>query len=132
MIIVGGYNVYPREVEEVLYSHPDVKEAVVIGVPDAESGEAVKGYVVPKRSGVTEEEMMAHCEKHLAKYKRPAEIIFLDEIPKNATGKMLRRALKICCLINVKKAKPVGFAFSLLILCFFFNDSLQRFGIVSR
>ncbi|WP_339192267.1 fatty acid--CoA ligase family protein [Bacillus sp. FSL K6-1003] len=94
MIIVGGYNVYPREVEEVLYSHPDVKEAVVIGVPDAESGEAVKGYVVPKRSGVTEAEMMAHCEKHLAKYKRPAAIIFLDDIPKNATGKMLRRALK--------------------------------------
>lgn len=94
MIIVGGYNVYPREVEEVLYSHPDVKEAVVIGVPDAESGEAVKGYVVPKRSGITEAEMMAHCEKHLAKYKRPAAIIFLDDIPKNATGKMLRRALK--------------------------------------
>lgn len=94
MIIVGGYNVYPREVEEVLYSHPDVKEAVVIGVPDPQSGEAVKGYVVPKRSGVTEEDIMQHCEKHLAKYKRPAAITFLDDIPKNATGKMLRRALR--------------------------------------
>lgn len=94
MIIVGGYNVYPREVEEVLYSHPDVKEAVVIGVPDAQSGEAVKGYIVPKRSGVTEADIMQHCEKHLAKYKRPAAITFLDDIPKNATGKMLRRALR--------------------------------------
>ncbi|MCY8988494.1 fatty acid--CoA ligase family protein [Bacillus atrophaeus] len=94
MIIVGGYNVYPREVEEVLYSHEDVKEAVVIGVPDAKSGEAVNCYIVPKRLSLTEEEIMQHCEKHLAKYKRPAAIIFLEEIPKNATGKILRRALR--------------------------------------
>ncbi|NPC92102.1 fatty acid--CoA ligase family protein [Bacillus sp. WMMC1349] len=94
MILVGGYNVYPREVEEVLYKHPDVAEAVVIGVPDPNKGEVVQCYVVPKSKTLTEEEIVSHCERHLAKYKRPSTITFLDEIPKNSTGKILRRALK--------------------------------------
>ncbi|ASB90236.1 fatty acid--CoA ligase family protein [Bacillus sonorensis] len=94
MIIVGGYNVYPREVEEVLYRHPEVAEAVVIGVPDPNTGEAVQCYIVPKTKTLTEEEIAMHCRQHLAKYKRPSSIIFLDEIPKNSTGKILRRALK--------------------------------------
>ncbi|MFD1739134.1 fatty acid--CoA ligase family protein [Bacillus salitolerans] len=93
MIIVGGYNVYPREVEEVLYSHPAVVEVAVIGVPDMNFGEAVKSYVVTKEN-VTEQELLAYCQEHLAKYKLPSSIEFLEELPKNTTGKILRRALK--------------------------------------
>ncbi|MBB6281698.1 fatty acid--CoA ligase family protein [Geobacillus subterraneus] len=94
MIIVGGYNVYPREVEEVLYSHPDVVEAAVIGVPDPDYGEAVRAFVVAKNPELTEEQLIAYCRERLAKYKVPGEISFLEELPKNATGKILRRALK--------------------------------------
>lgn len=94
IIIVGGYNVYPREVEEVLYSHPGVVEAAVIGVPDPNQGEAVRSYVVLSDPSLTEEELIAYCKQHLAKYKLPSSIEFLDELPKNTTGKILRRALK--------------------------------------
>ncbi len=94
LIIVGGYNVYPREVEEVLYGHSSVVEAVVLGVPDDNFGEAVKAYVVPKDPSLTEEELLAYCKEHLAKYKVPAAIEFLEELPKNTTGKILRRSLK--------------------------------------
>ncbi|WP_461200707.1 fatty acid--CoA ligase family protein [Anoxybacillus sp. TBDG-1] len=94
MIIVGGYNVYPREVEEVLYSHPDVVEAAVIGVPDPNFGEAVKCFVVSKNKQLTEQQLIAYCSEHLAKYKVPSSIEFLEELPKNTTGKILRRALK--------------------------------------
>ncbi|WP_064092171.1 fatty acid--CoA ligase family protein [Rossellomorea aquimaris] len=94
LIIVGGYNVYPREVEEVLYNHPQVVEAAVIGVPHPEMGEAVSCYVVKNDSTLTEGELMSYCKEHLAKYKLPASIEFLDELPKNTTGKILRRALK--------------------------------------
>jgi len=94
MIIVGGYNVYPREVEEVLYSHPDVVEAAVIGVPDPDYGEMVRAFVVTKNPELTEEQLLAYCRERLAKYKVPGEIDFLEELPKNATGKILRRALK--------------------------------------
>lgn len=94
MIIVGGYNVYPREIEEVLYLHPEIAEAVVIGVPDPNTGEAVHCYVVPKNKTLREDDVLSHCKKHLAKYKRPSAIVFMDEIPKNSTGKILRRALK--------------------------------------
>ncbi|WP_282035036.1 fatty acid--CoA ligase family protein [Metabacillus indicus] len=94
MVIVGGYNVYPREVEEVLYSHPGVVEAAVVGVPDPNQGEAVKCFVVVKDKLLTEEGLKAHCREHLAKYKVPGSIEFLEELPKNTTGKILRRALK--------------------------------------
>ncbi|ANB58310.1 AMP-binding enzyme family protein [Anoxybacillus sp. B7M1] len=94
MIIVGGYNVYPREVEEVLYSHPDIVEAAVIGIPDPDFGEAVKCFVVSKNADLTEEQLIEYCREHLAKYKVPSMVEFLDEIPKNTTGKILRRALK--------------------------------------
>ena len=94
LIIVGGYNVYPREVEEVLYDHPDVVEAAVIGVPDPNLGEAVQCYVVKKNPTLTEEQLLEYCTQHLAKYKLPSSIEFLDELPKNTTGKILRRALK--------------------------------------
>ncbi|MBN8199040.1 MULTISPECIES: fatty acid--CoA ligase family protein [Bacillaceae] len=94
LILVGGYNVYPREVEEVLYNHEDVVEVAVLGVPDPNLGEAVRCYVVSKNPQQTEELLLAYCAEHLAKYKVPSTIEFLEELPKNATGKILRRALK--------------------------------------
>ncbi|WP_174730650.1 fatty acid--CoA ligase family protein [Mesobacillus harenae] len=94
LILVGGYNVYPREVEEVLYSHPDVLEAAVLGVPDPNFGESVRSYVVSKNPDLTEKELLEFCKEHMAKYKIPSSIEFLEELPKNTTGKILRRALK--------------------------------------
>ncbi|EGQ26967.1 fatty acid--CoA ligase family protein [Mammaliicoccus sciuri] len=95
MIIVGGFNVYPREVEEVLFSHRDIIEAAVIGVPDVNFGEEVQAYVVLKEgSKATEQTILDFCAKRLAKYKVPKYIEFLDELPKNTTGKILRRSLK--------------------------------------
>lgn len=94
VIIVGGYNVYPREVEEVLFAHSDVVEAAVIGVPDPNQGEVVQAFVVKGESSITEEELIAYCAEHLAKYKVPVQIEFLEALPKNTTGKILRRSLK--------------------------------------
>lgn len=94
LIIVGGYNVYPREVEEVIYNHRDVVEVAVLGIPDPNQGEAVSAYVVSKNPELTAEMLLDYCKKHLAKYKVPTMIEFLEELPKNTTGKILRRALK--------------------------------------
>jgi long-chain acyl-CoA synthetase len=94
IILVGGYNVYPREVEEVLYNHEDVVEVAVLGAPDPNFGEAVRSFVVSKNPQLTESELLEYCSEHLAKYKIPDRIEFLDELPKNTTGKILRRALK--------------------------------------
>lgn len=94
LIIVGGYNVYPREVEEVIYNHPDVVEVAVLGVPDPNQGEAVSAYVVSKNPQLSKEQVLDYCKGHLAKYKVPSVIEFLEELPKNTTGKILRRALK--------------------------------------
>lgn len=94
LVIVGGYNVYPREVEEVLFEHKDIVEAAVIGVPDLDFGEAVHAFVVLKE-GVEEdrEALIDYCARKLAKYKVPKQIEFLEELPKNTTGKILRRSL---------------------------------------
>lgn len=94
LILVGGFNVYPREVEEVLYNHPEVVECAVIGLPDENLGEYVKAYVVVKNSEVTDQVLIEYCKAHLVKYKVPSSIEIISEIPKNATGKILRRALK--------------------------------------
>ena len=94
MIIVGGYNVYPREVEEVLFAHPNVVEAAVLGYPDENFGEAVHAYVVLKEKTTTPEDIKAYCTEHIAKYKVPTVVEILDELPKNSTGKILRRSLK--------------------------------------
>lgn len=94
LIIVGGYNVYPREVEEVLYEHSGILEAAVLGVPDPDYGEAVLAFVVRKEDSLTEEEIQKHCESRLVSYKVPKSIAFLTELPKNTTGKILRRSLK--------------------------------------
>lgn len=94
LIISGGFNIYPRDVEEILYEHPKVKEVVVAGVPDAYRGEMVKAYVVLK-DGVTatEEELIEFCRERLARYKVPRAIEFRAELPKNLVGKILRRVL---------------------------------------
>jgi acyl-CoA synthetase (AMP-forming)/AMP-acid ligase II len=95
MIVSGGFNIYPREVEDVLYSHPAVLEAAVFGVPDEKWGESVKA-AVSLRAGMTatEEEIVEHCRKYLASYKKPKSVDFLVSLPKSAYGKILRRALK--------------------------------------
>lgn len=94
MIIAGGFNIYPREIEEVLYEHEKVQEVVVAGIPDPYRGETVKAYVV-KKQGTTlnEEELDVYARKHLAAYKVPRLYEFRDELPKTAVGKILRRAL---------------------------------------
>ena len=94
MIIVGGYNVYPREIEEVLYDHADIIEVAVIGVPDESYGESVKAFVVSKNETLTESDLKNYLSDKLVKYKRPQYIEFLPELPKNTTGKILRKNLR--------------------------------------
>ncbi|WP_377888239.1 long-chain-fatty-acid--CoA ligase [Alkalihalobacillus sp. R86527] len=94
MIIAGGFNIYPREVEEVLYEHPSVQEAVVIGVPDPYRGETVKAFVVLKSNKpCTEEDLNHYCRRFLAAYKVPHLYEFREELPKTTVGKILRRVL---------------------------------------
>lgn len=95
MIISGGVNIYPREIEEVLYKNEAVSEAAVIGVPDEHWGEAVKAVVVLKESTTaTGEEIIQFCGAHLAGYKKPKSVEFLKELPKSSQGKILKRVIK--------------------------------------
>jgi long-chain acyl-CoA synthetase len=95
MIITGGFNIYPREVEEVLYAHPKVLEAAVIGVPDERSGARVKAFVVLREGEIaTADEIIAFCREQLAAYKVPKHVEFRKELPKSNIGKVLRRVLK--------------------------------------
>ena len=95
MIIVSGFNVYPTEVESVLFTHAGVMEAAVIGVPDAYHGEVVKAFVIPKPGvHVTVDDLKGHCEANLAEFKRPREIEIREALPKTAVGKVLRRVLR--------------------------------------
>lgn len=95
LVLVGGFNVYPREVEDILFTHPKVELAAVIGVPDEKSGESVKAFIKLKEGQTaTIEEMKAFCKKHMAGYKRPRQIEFRAEIPVSNVGKLLRRVLK--------------------------------------
>ncbi|TFD92462.1 long-chain-fatty-acid--CoA ligase [Jeotgalibacillus sp. R-1-5s-1] len=94
MIIAGGFNIYPREIEEVMYEHPAVQEVVAVGVPDAYRGETVKLFVVLKQGAqATQEELDEFARKNLAAYKVPRIYEFRDELPKTAVGKILRRKL---------------------------------------
>ncbi|MCL6478184.1 MAG: long-chain fatty acid--CoA ligase [Peptococcaceae bacterium] len=94
IIIAGGYNIYPREVEEVLYENPKVHEVVVAGIPDAYRGETVKAYLILKEGQTaTEEEIINFCKERLAPYKVPKLVEFRKELPKSAVGKLLRRLL---------------------------------------
>jgi len=96
LIIVGGFNVYPREVEEVLYTHPAVAEAAVVGVPDKMRGEIPKAFIVLKpEQQVTSREIINYCRENLANFKCPRQVEFKDELPKGANGKVLKRELKV-------------------------------------
>jgi long-chain acyl-CoA synthetase len=94
MIIVGGLNVYPAEVEQVLQGHPLVQEAGVVGMPDKDRGEIIKAAVVVKPgSELTKKEIIAYCKKRLATFKVPKIVELWDELPKSSTGKIARRLL---------------------------------------
>lgn len=95
MILSGGYNVYPRDIDEVLFEHPKVREACAIGVPHPTRGEQIKAFVVPVvGQTVTKQELMDHCRQKLAVYKLPTEIEFIGELPKTNVGKVLRKNLR--------------------------------------
>jgi long-chain acyl-CoA synthetase len=95
MINAAGYKVWPREVEDVLYGHPAVREVAVVGVPDEYRGETVKAYVSVKAGAeISEEELIAWAKEQLAAYKYPRSVEFVDELPKTTTGKILRRELR--------------------------------------
>ena len=94
LIITGGFNVYPREIEEVLAEHPAVAEAAVAGEPSDEWGETVVAYVVTS-SAVSEADLIEWCAARLAKYKRPRHVRFLDALPRNALGKVVKTELRI-------------------------------------
>jgi len=94
IILAGGYNVYPHEVEEVIYEHPKVKEAVCFGVPDPYRGQTVKACIVLKEGEVaTPDEITEFCQERLARFKVPKLLEFREELPKSPIGKVLRRVL---------------------------------------
>jgi long-chain acyl-CoA synthetase len=94
MILVSGFNVYPNEVEDVIALMPQVLECAVIGIPDEQSGETVKAFVVKKDPSLTKEEVLEFCSKQLTNYKRPKQIEFIAALPKSNVGKILRRELR--------------------------------------
>jgi len=95
LIIRGGYNVYPREVEEVLYTHEAIREAAVLGIPDEMYGEEVRA-VISLKDGceLSAEDVISYCQEHLAAYKYPRVVDIIEELPKGSTGKILKRALR--------------------------------------
>ncbi len=95
MVIRGGENIYPKELEDTLYAHPKISEVAVIGVPDEKYGEEVMACIVPKSdSGLTAEEVIAFCKDNMASYKIPRHVRFIDYIPKNIIGKVTKKELK--------------------------------------
>ena len=95
MIISGGKNIYPGEIEEVVYTHEAVLEAAVIGVPDDYWGESVKAFVVLKNGmKVTEKEIINLCKENVASYKKPRSVEFMHELPKSPTGMILKRVIR--------------------------------------
>jgi long-chain acyl-CoA synthetase len=94
MIKVSGFNVFPNEIENVIASHPKVREVAAIGVPDAKSGEVIKVFVVKKDPSLTDKELIEYCHKNLTNYKVPKYVVFRDDLPKSNVGKIIRRVLK--------------------------------------
>ena len=94
MVLVSGFNVYPNEIEDVVYSHPDIIECAVVGVPDAKTGEAVKLFAVSTNPDLTEQALVVFCREQLTAYKVPRLIEFRDDLPKSPVGKILRRELR--------------------------------------
>lgn len=104
MVISGGVNIYPREIENFLHDHPDIVEAAIIGVPDAEWGESLEAFVVLRPGSDLDEAGIIHmCRENLAGYKRPKRVHFIDELPRNPTGKVLKRTLR-----EWRQAMPSG------------------------
>ena len=99
MIIASGFNVYPREVEEVLFHHPAIQEAAVVGIPDEYRGETVAAFIVLKpgfaASDETRQDIIAFCKKELTPYKVPKKLEFRQSLPKSLIGKILRRELRL-------------------------------------
>jgi acyl-CoA synthetase (AMP-forming)/AMP-acid ligase II len=95
MVISGGVNIYPREIEDVLYNHPNIEDVAVIGVPDEKWGESLKAFIVANNPDeLQSEEVLSFCEQNISKIKIPKIIEFIDTIPRNANGKVLKTALK--------------------------------------
>jgi long-chain acyl-CoA synthetase len=95
LIIVGGFNVFPREIDELIYQHPKVKEGIAVGMPDAYKGEKIKAFIVLKDGmEATPEEFIAYFRERLTPYKVPSEVEFRSQLPKSMIGKILRRALR--------------------------------------
>ena len=90
----GGEMVSPEEVEQVLRSHPNVEDAAIIGIPDVEWGEEVCAVVVKGTGDVAEDDLVQYCTQHLASFKRPRSVVFVDELPRNVMGKVLKRDLR--------------------------------------
>ncbi len=95
MVISGGVNIYPREIEEVLFAHPDIADVAVIGVPDETWGERLKAFVVPRREDFTVETIAAHCAGRIANYKIPRDVALIEALPRNANGKVLKTELRL-------------------------------------
>ncbi|MEK4425785.1 long-chain-fatty-acid--CoA ligase [Solibacillus sp. FSL K6-1523] len=103
MIIRGGFNVYPREVEEVLYTHKAVVECAVIGEADPIFGEEIAAFIVTKEA-IDKDSIISFCKEHLVHYKVPRNIYFIDELPKNATGKIMKNAIKMMSKLSVENS----------------------------
>ena len=94
MIVVSGFNVYPNELEDVLVAHPDVVECAAIGVPSESTGEAIRMYVVRSNPDLSKDDVCNFMREGLTGYKVPKSVVFKDELPKTAVGKILRRELR--------------------------------------
>jgi acyl-CoA synthetase (AMP-forming)/AMP-acid ligase II len=95
MILSGGENIYPREIEEVLMRHPAIADVAVVGTPDPDWGESVRAFVVLRPGQkITAEGVIDFCRQHLAGYKKPKSVVFIEAIPRNPSGKALKRLLK--------------------------------------
>ena len=104
MIIAGGFNVYPRDIDEVLFEHPKIKEACAVGLPDPYRGETIKAFVVPREGEtLTAEEVISFCREKLAAYKAPKQVEFVADLPKSTVGKVLRRKLREMEMERAKK-----------------------------
>jgi acyl-CoA synthetase (AMP-forming)/AMP-acid ligase II len=96
MIVSGGENIYPREIEEVLHTHPAVADAAVVGMPDPLWGERVRAFIQLKPGcQLTEKEVIVYCQHHLAGYKKPRKVDFIERVPRNPSGKAIKRELKM-------------------------------------
>lgn len=94
LIIRGGENVYPKEVENVLLEHPEIADAAVVGTPDEAYGERVVAFIVRRDEALSRETVLGYCRQHLAGFKCPAEVLFVRELPRNSVGKVLKTALR--------------------------------------